>query len=98
MNVGEVAPSSFVNALNDLPEEFRKVVRITGGCGKMEPQEEEKVINYFKTAFAGFGGVLFSGGTAKYNKADGSRNFMVTGLPVILGEENQNIKVLGKFS
>jgi hypothetical protein len=28
----EAPPTSFVNAINDLPEEFRKVIRITGGC------------------------------------------------------------------
>ena len=97
MNAGEVAPSSFVNALNDLAAENRIVIRIAGGCGNMEPQEEEKVINFFKTAFAGFKGILFSGGTVKYNKADGKQNFMITGLPVILAEGNENIKVLGSF-
>ena len=97
MNAGEIAPASFVKALNDLPEKFRRVIRITGGCGKMEPQEEQKVIDYFKTAFAGFGGVIFSGGTAKYNKESGEKSFMVTALPVILAEENENIKVLGSF-
>lgn len=97
MNAGEVAPSSFVNALNDLSEQHRVVIRITGGCGKMEPQEEEKVINYFETAFAGFGGVIFSGGTAKYNKANGEKSFMVTGLPVILAACKDNVKVLGSF-
>jgi hypothetical protein len=97
MNACDGAPSSFVNALNDLPEELRKVIRITGGCGKMEPQEEQKVIDYFKTAFAGFGGVIFSGGTAKYNKVSGEKSFMVTALPVLLAEGSENIKVLGSF-
>jgi hypothetical protein len=97
MNAGDVAPSSFVNALNDLLEKYRKVIRITGGCGEMEPQEEEKVINYFRNAFEGFGGVIFSGGTAKYNKENGEKSFMITALPVILAEGNENIKVLGSF-
>ncbi len=97
MNASEAVPVSFVTAINDLPEQNRNVVRIAGGCGKMEPQKVEEVFTYFKTAFKGFGGVLFSGGTAKYNKSDGARNFMVTGLPVILAEGNSNIKVLGSF-
>ncbi len=97
MNSSDVAPNSFVTALNDLPAQYRNVVRIAGGCGEMEPQEVAAVNEYFKTAFEGFGGILFSGGTAKYNKEDGGRNFMVTELPITLAEGNSNIKVLGSF-
>jgi hypothetical protein len=79
------------------PKSFAESWELLVDVDIWNPRKNKASSTTSENAFEGFGGVIFSGGTAKYNKANGEKSFMVTALPVILAEDKENIKVLGSF-
>lgn len=73
----------------------RKVaLRISGGCKGMGPEDKGQMIEMFRAAFRGFGGLVWSGGTRQFT-GDGAVDPMVTELPGVIAAENEGCVALG---
>lgn len=90
---GGELPLALMSAINDVP--VPNVLRISGGCKGLNVPEE-KVKEYFLIAFAGYKGILFSGGTKAWDEEGNNEKFMITDIPVLIAETNgEGIQVLG---
>lgn len=86
----------------DLPTSFallgtrardKVAIRVTGGCSGMGPEDKATMIEYFRAAFDGFGGVVWSGGTRNVT-ADGQLDPMVTDVPAFVALDNPSCVAL----
>lgn len=87
---------------SDLPVSFallgtraadRVAIRVTGGCSNMGPEDKVEMIAYFREAFLGFRGVIWSGGTRNVT-ADGQLDPMVTDVPGFVALDNPTCMAL----
>lgn len=91
-----------MDALAGLPAAFallgtmaatKVAVRIGGGCKGMSRSDKDQMLEFFSTAFAGYTGVAFSGGSRMVK--DGEIDPMVTDIPGVLAANNPGAVALG---
>lgn len=69
-------------------------IRIAGGCKGMELEDKAAMMEYFEQAFAGYAGMVWSGGTRQAD-GDGNLDPMVTDLPGHIARSNGGCIALG---
>jgi len=69
-------------------------IRLAGGCKGMSDSDKAEMLVYFKEAFAGYQGIIWSGGTRQTNK-EGLIDPMVTDVPGVIAEDNPGCVALG---
>lgn len=84
-------PTSF--ALLGTRAAHKVAIRVTGGCGNMGSKDKVEMIEYFRTAFQGFAGVIWSGGTRNVT-TDGQLDPMVTDVPGFVALDNPSCMAL----
>lgn len=92
MDAKEGIPAAF--ALMGTKAKRKVAIRIGGGCKGMGPNDKQQMIEFFLSAFAGYDGVIWSGGTRQANK-DGFVDPMVTDVPGLIASENPECIALG---
>ena len=70
------------------------VVRVSGGCKGMGPEDKTQMLRYFEEAFLGFRGTIWSGATRQFTK-DGDLDPMVTDIPGVIAQANPECIALG---
>lgn len=87
---------------SDLPVSFallatraaeKVAIRVTGGCSNMGPEDKVQMIEYFRAAFLGFAGVIWSGGTRNVT-GDDQLDPMVTDVPGFVALDNPTCMAL----
>ena len=74
----------------------RFIVRLTGGCGNMSPQDAKGLTDLFAQAFEGFAGAMIFGGTRMLSYPDFKKiKFGITEIPPLIGEKNPDAVTLG---
>jgi len=90
LSAGETLPASFTSMVSG--EGLEPVlVRITGGCGKIDQAVQALLPDFYRGGFQGFKGTLFSGATANFDEANEYHGFMVTQVPPLVAEGNRCI-------
>jgi len=89
---GENLPLCFTNLVTT-DGVTREVIRITGGCKNISQEIVDGLPAYFLSAFKGFTGTAFSGGTANFNDDHSLKGFMVTNVPGLLAEHENCIAI-----
>lgn len=74
----------------------RVCVRVGGGCKSITEDEKNAMLDFFRIAFEGYEGMIWSGGT-RNAKADGSMDAMITDVPGVVAEGNPKCVALGSF-
>lgn len=92
MDRGEPFPTSFALIATTVPD--RVAIRIAGGCKNMGPGDKEEMLAYFGKAFAGYRGMVWSGGTRQTDR-DGNLDPMVTDVPGVIAAQNPECVALG---
>ncbi len=92
MDAKEGLPSAF--ALLGTTAHEKVAIRLAGGCKGMGPDDKAQMMAFFKEAFRGYVGLVWSGATRQTTKA-GAIDPMVTDVPGIIAAENQGCVALG---
>lgn len=84
-NTAESIPAGFALLATRAAEKV--CIRITGGCKGMDANDKAQMFDYFRAAFAGFRGMVWSGAT---RQMIGETEFdpMVTDLPEVIVADN----------
>ena len=92
MNRNEDFPTTF--ALMATTAGDKVVIRLSGGCKGMGPEDKKAMLEYFAAAGAGFRGMVWSGSTRSFTK-DGELDPMVTDVPGVIAAANPGCVALG---
>lgn len=91
MNATDGLPAAF--ALMGTRAERKVALRLAGGCKGMDADDKASMIAFFEEAFAGFRGLVWSGGTRAVK--DGEIDIMVTDVPGVIAAGNPGSVALG---
>ncbi len=87
----EGLPASF--ALMGTLAKHKVALRLGGGCKGMSAQDKTQMIEFFREAFRGYQGLIWSGATRQVK--DGQVDPMVTDVPGIIAQDNPGCIALG---
>jgi hypothetical protein len=90
LSAGETLPLAFTQLVNAEGVD-QVLVRITGGCGKIDPSVQAGLPDFFRKGFVGARMVLFSGATASFDDESEYKGFMVTQVPPLVAEKEHCI-------
>ena len=75
------------------------ILRLTGGCGYMDPIDGKRNIDFLTETLSGFGGVLLHGGTRIYQFHPENESYEVfptiLEVPPVLWEKNHDLRSVG---
>lgn len=92
MDAKDGLPSAF--ALLGTTAEHKVAIRLAGGCKGMSGEDKAQMLAFFSSAFKGYKGVIWSGGTRQLTSG-GEVDPMVTDVPGVIAEENPGCVALG---
>ncbi len=92
MDRDEGFPSTFALLATTAPDKV--VIRISGGCKGMSPEDKLVMLDYFAEGMPGFQGMIWSGSTRQFTK-DGKTDPMVTDVPGVIAAAYPGCVALG---
>ncbi len=91
MNATDGLPAAF--ALMGTLARNKIALRVTGGCKGMSTTDKVEMLDFFSKAFAGYRGLIWSGGTRQVT--NGVVDPMVTDVPGVVAAANEGCVALG---